>query len=69
MRPETYPEIFFKTHRATIRVDGDKIYCFKYVNDRCDFDIFTNYDEATEWIINPFPTLIYKAVFDNYLKK
>lgn len=69
MEQTNYPEIAFKTHRATVSVNDSKIYCFKYVNDRCDFEIFDDYESAKEWIISPFPSIVYRTVLDEPVKK
>jgi hypothetical protein len=55
----------FKTHKANMYMIGPTIYCFKYANDRCDLASFTNPEEAREWLITPFPTVVYKTVLDN----
>lgn len=52
-------EMTFRTHKNIIHIMDDKFYCFKYTNERCDIMSFTNQKECVEWIITPFPSLIY----------
>lgn len=50
--------IEFRTHAVTITRDEDRIHCFKFAGSRakpfCDYQIFTDETEATEWIVQPF---------------
>jgi hypothetical protein len=64
MEDRTYPEIFFSTHRVSITIRDKWIHCFKYNNDQCTYEIFENLEEAQEWIIQPFPDMVYKLVFN-----
>jgi len=53
----------FPTHRVKIDRDGDRIYCFKSTNTRCDLESFTDQEEAAMWIMTPMPTITYYIDF------
>jgi hypothetical protein len=46
----------------TVKEDG-KIHLFKYNERTCDFDVFDNQHEASEWILNALPTHYYRVTF------
>jgi hypothetical protein len=56
--------IHFKTYQVAISkdLDNDHILCFKSTRDRCDFDLFTTEAEAVDYILTPFPSLVYQIV-------
>jgi len=51
--------IEFRTHAVTITRTDDQIRCFKFAGPierpRCEYQIFTNENDATEFIVEPFP--------------
>ena len=50
----------FAQHNAYIRVDENRrIHCFKYNAKTCDFYVFDDQFEASEWILEPLPTIYY----------
>jgi hypothetical protein len=53
--------IEFMTHRVAISrdLDSDHILCFKSTDTRCDFDLFTTESEAVDYILTPFPSIVY----------
>jgi hypothetical protein len=57
--------IEFKTHSVAISKDSRslRIYCFKHTQDRCDLESFTDIELAAEYILNPFPSIVYELVF------
>ena len=56
--------VLFKTHQVYISKDIDTAYihCFKATNDRCDMQIFTNEDAASDYILAPFNDIVYSLV-------
>ena len=54
----------FKTHQVHISKDdlSDRIYCFKSTNTRCDYAVFDSEDAASDYILAPFPVLVYELV-------
>jgi len=57
--------IQFKTHSVSISRDCDhlRIYCFKHTVDRCDLESFTDIELAAEYILAPFPSIVYELQF------
>ena len=49
----------FKTHRAVVSkdLDTDRIYCFKHTLSKCEFNSFSEHEDAVEYIISPLKTL------------
>ena len=64
MTIRTLGYIEFKTHSVTISKDshGDRIYCFKHTDTRCDIESFDSEDLAADYIMTPFPALVYELV-------
>jgi len=58
--------IEFSTHKVTISKDdsSSRIYCFKSNDHRCDIESFTDEDMAADYILAPFPVLVYRLVLD-----
>ena len=56
--------VLFKTHQVYISKDDVTAYihCFKATNDRCDMQIFTNEDAASDYILAPFNDIVYSLV-------
>lgn len=55
----------FNTHCVHIRVSEDgSIACFKYNNQGCQYDIFTDQDQASDFILTMLPTVEYRVTFD-----
>lgn len=56
--------IEFKTHRVLVSKDSDhdRIYCFKHTDNRCDLASFDSEDQAADYILAPFPALVYQLV-------
>lgn len=54
--------IQFKTHRVLVSKDPDhdRIYCFKHTDTRCDLESFDSEDMAADYILRPFPALVYE---------
>ena len=54
--------IQFKTHQVAVSRDLDNLHilCFKSTDSRCDFDSFTTEEEAVNYILEPFPSLVYQ---------
>jgi len=61
-------------HRALIKLNGytvhitvreDQIHLFKYNNRTCDFAVFDNQFEATEYILEPMPDHYYSVRVEN----
>lgn len=56
--------VTFNTHQVHISKDdlSDRIYCFKSTNTRCDYAVFDSEDAASDYILEPFPPLVYRLV-------
>jgi hypothetical protein len=57
--------IKFPTHQSHITVDTmGHIHVFKYSNQTCDFDVFTEEDQfaASDYILSPLPSICYRVV-------
>lgn len=56
--------VLFKTHQVYISKDDDSsvIHCFKATDNRCDMQIFTNEDAASDYILAPFDNIVYSLV-------
>ena len=54
--------IQFNTHSVAISKDSEdhRIYCFKATPTRCDYESFINEELAAEYILTPFPTVVYE---------
>lgn len=57
--------IEFRTHSVAVSRDTDTlcIYCFKHTHDRCDLESFSDLDVAADYILEPFPSIVYELVF------
>ena len=62
IRPLGY--VVFKTHQVYISKDIDTAYihCFKATDNRCDMQVFTNEDAASDYILEPFNNIVYSLV-------
>ena len=56
--------IQFKTHSVAVSKDSDtlRIYCFKATATRCDIESFIDLELAADYILAPFPVLVYELV-------
>ena len=55
--------IQFNTHHVTVCIDEhEHIHVFKYHNRSCDFEVFTDQNEASDYIMTPPPSLHYRVV-------
>jgi hypothetical protein len=54
--------IQFKTHRVHVSKDDltDRIYCFKSTQSRCEFESFDSEELAADYILEPFPAIVYE---------
>ncbi len=64
MTIHTVGYVTFKTHQVHVSRDdaSDRIYCFKSTNSRCDYAVFESEDMASDYILEPFPQLVYQLV-------
>jgi hypothetical protein len=64
MTIRTLGYIQFKTHNVSISQDTDTqlIHCFKATQTRCDLQTFTDQEEACDYILAPFNSLVYELV-------
>ena len=62
MTIRTIGYIQFKTHQVAISKDDrdHRIYCFKSTRNRCDYESFVNEELAADYILTPFPTVVYE---------
>jgi hypothetical protein len=62
MTIRTIGYIQFKTHQVAISKDDcdHRIYCFKSTRNRCDYESFISEELAAEYILAPFPTVVYE---------
>lgn len=54
----------FKTHKVCVAVDEQgKVSCFKYDTDtkRCDLASFPDHESASDYIFEPFASLVYEV--------
>ena len=56
--------IQFKTHSVAVSKDTDtlRVYCFKATDTRCDIESFIDLELAADYILEPFPVLVYELV-------
>jgi hypothetical protein len=55
--------IRFPSHTVHIRIhDLRQIHVFKYNNRTCDFDIFSDQHEASEYILTDLPHIGYRVI-------
>ena len=56
--------IQFKTHavKVTQYTDSGRVTCFKFDNQKCDIECFEDYDQAADYILEPFPIFHYAVV-------
>ena len=54
----------YKTHavRVTHNTDSGRITCFKFNNQKCEIECFTDYDQAADYILDPLPVFHYEVV-------
>ena len=53
-------------HNVYVRVDHrGHIHCFKYNNRTCDFAVFSDQFEASEFILESLPTVYYKVTVND----
>lgn len=57
--------IKFKTHTVHVSRSDHCIYCFKMNLTRCDLEIFTDQEEAADYILAPFASVEYEVVWRN----
>jgi hypothetical protein len=57
--------IRFPTHHVSIKVDPDtrRIYVFKYSNQQCDFDVFDDQYQASEYVLTAPQPQLYRVTF------
>lgn len=55
--------ITFNTHAVSVRQNDDGlIHVFKYTDTRCEMETFENKEDATEYVLYPFPSVEYALV-------
>lgn len=66
---ETLAHFNFPTHRVHVTRDTftESIHCFKYTPSRCDFDVFDDQESASEYILEPMPSVVYSVCVKNHL--
>ncbi|MFM8761184.1 MAG: hypothetical protein ACKOD7_06560 [Polynucleobacter victoriensis] len=54
----------FKTHavKVTHHTATGRVICFKFDNQKCDIECFEDYDQAADYILEPFPIYHYEVV-------
>ena len=57
-------QMIFKTHGVRVHRTDSEIRCWKFTNEHFDFSVFTEVEDAVDYISAPFPTLHWKLVFD-----
>ena len=45
--------------------DSGRIQLFKYNHDQCDFGVFYSADEASDFMLEPLPSIHYKIIDEN----
>ena len=58
--------IRFVTHAVHITrdVEAGLVHCFKYNQTRCDMESFTDLDLASDYILEPLPTLTWAVTVE-----
>ena len=61
MTIKKFAEIRFVTHAVQVSRDTltDRIYLFKHTDQHCDYASFEDIEAATDYILEPFPSLQY----------
>ncbi len=59
----TIVQIRFPTHRVYLNHDEEthQVLVFKYDDSACDYEVFTDYDQASDWMMIPLPILSYRV--------
>ena len=56
----------FSTHAVHIKVSEDgTIACFKFNNQGCQYEIFHDQNDASDFVVELMPTVQYTVTFDN----
>ena len=56
----------FATHCVHVKVNEEGVIaCFKFNNQGCQYEIFTDQNDASDFIIELMPTVQYTVTFDN----
>jgi hypothetical protein len=64
MTIRTVGYVTFNTHQVAISKDdaSDLIHCFKSTHTRCDYAVFDSEDSASDYILAPFDSIVYRLV-------
>jgi hypothetical protein len=55
--------ISLKNHHAYIHVAEDhQVYCFKYNDQRCEWNHFPDYDQLSDWLFAPMDPFQFQLV-------
>jgi uncharacterized protein (DUF2384 family) len=54
-------EMVFTTHGVRVHRASDNIRVWKFNNVKTDFQVFDTEDEATDYIVKPFPSLEWRV--------
>lgn len=57
--------INFRTHNAHVRVYEDKIVCFKYTRRQCRLEVFTDQEEAADFLFTGIDPFMWGIEFDD----
>jgi hypothetical protein len=49
------------THCVFVKVKNDRVHCFKYNDKTCDFAVFDDQFEASDYILDALPTYRYQV--------
>jgi hypothetical protein len=56
----------FSTHHVHIKVSEDGVIaCFKFNNQGCQYEIFRDQNDASDFVVELMPTVQYTVTFDN----
>jgi hypothetical protein len=53
------------THSVYVKTKDDRVHCFKYNDKTCDFAVFDDQFEASDYILEPLPTTYYRVTVTN----
>jgi hypothetical protein len=53
------------THSVYVKIKNDRVHCFKYNDKTCDFAVFDDQFEASDYILEPLPTTYYRVTVTN----
>jgi hypothetical protein len=60
--------IHLKDHSIYVHTAAAVIHCFKYTDSRCDWELFDDLEQATDWMFKPFDPWCYQVTWDTEIQ-